>query len=282
MELLRFFTLLSLFSVIVLVAHITIVVFSVQVLQHNVTGNDISFPQCGKAFPKGQSFGVVGVNGGTPTKTNPCLSDQLKWAAASRGDGFGQPRVQLYVNTANPGDIKGAAGWPKNAIDPLGNTAPNPHGTCDGKNSIACSWQYGWNRANEAVHQRFMPAAYIAGISDDARRYKWWLDVETLNSWQYGSPEALMRNAAALEGMVSHYHTRGIDVGIYSTSYQFGKIVGETRQESNLNGLDSWLAGGETREISAGKCADPPLTPSGRVVMVQYVKDNLDHNYSCL
>lgn len=272
----------ALFLFVALAAYTAIVVFSVQVLKHNVIGNDISFPQCGQAYPVGQSFGVVGVNGGRPTNTNPCLSDQLRWAANSRGDGFGQPSVQLYVNTANPGQVEDAPNWPQNNIDPLGNSAPNPHGACDGSNTMACSWQYGWNRAVEAVNQRFIPAAIEAGLSIDPARYTWWLDIETLNSWQGGSPEALAKNRATLEAMVSYYQGLGAEVGMYSTSYQFGLIAGTPGADSNLNGLDSWLAGGETLEHSKTKCDDPPLTPGGQVVMIQYIFEGFDHNYSCL
>src|SRR3954452_12155896 len=69
------------------------------------TGNDISWPQCGKALPKGQAFGIVGVNGGKATTTNPCLTSQLNWAAGSTGQATDQPKVQVYVNTANPGEV---------------------------------------------------------------------------------------------------------------------------------------------------------------------------------
>ncbi len=68
-------------------------------------GNDISWPQCGRTLPKGQAFGIVGVNGGKATTTNPCLADQLKWAAGSTGLNPNQPSTQLYVNTANPGEV---------------------------------------------------------------------------------------------------------------------------------------------------------------------------------
>src|SRR3989440_12733133 len=53
------------------------------------TGYDISFPQCGGAYPAG-AFGVVGVNGGYPfVHYNPCLADEYK----------GSPRAALYINT---------------------------------------------------------------------------------------------------------------------------------------------------------------------------------------
>ena len=39
------------------------------------TGNDVSYPQCGKSFPSGQAFGIVGVNDGLANNANPCLAN---------------------------------------------------------------------------------------------------------------------------------------------------------------------------------------------------------------
>src|SRR5207302_7906031 len=40
------------------------------------TGYDISFPQCGGAYPTG-AFGIIGVNGGYPfVHYNPCLAER--------------------------------------------------------------------------------------------------------------------------------------------------------------------------------------------------------------
>jgi hypothetical protein len=109
-------------------------------------GNDISYPQCGKSYPTGQLFGIVGVNGGIASTTNPCLSSELSWAANTIDSAINQAKIQLYVNTGNPGGLNTAT-WPQNNTDPEGNMTTNPHGTCDGSNSVACAWQYGWNRA---------------------------------------------------------------------------------------------------------------------------------------
>src|SRR3990167_3457626 len=140
-----------------------------------ILGNDISWPQCGKKLPAGQAFGIVGVNGGLANTTNGCLSTQLLWANKSTGT-TSQPKTQLYVNTANPGGL-GTVSWPSSNVDPLGNIAPNTHGTCDGSDSLACGWQYGWNRAVEDVHIRFKPAAQAVGLPDNPTNYRWWLDV---------------------------------------------------------------------------------------------------------
>ncbi len=245
----------------------------------NPTGNDISWPQCGRKLPTNHAFGIVGVNGGTATNTNPCLAQQLTWANRAPGT-LSQPKLQLYVNTANPAQESDYnwASWPTSS------TANNPHGTCTGEktNDLACSWQYGWNRALEADQDRFVPAAQAAGISTDAGNYTWWLDVETMNSWQSGSTEALERNTAALEGMTSYFKSRNAKVGLYSTSYQWNVIVGTTvSTSSSLNGLDSWLAGARNATDAKTFCSKPGLTTGSSVTLAQYISKNLDYDYAC-
>ena len=44
-------------------------------------GYDVSHPQCGEDLPDAPAFAVVGVNGGLATRPNPCLAEQLAWAA---------------------------------------------------------------------------------------------------------------------------------------------------------------------------------------------------------
>src|SRR5262249_61937621 len=119
-------------------------------------GNDVSYPQCGKKLPSGQAFGIVGVNDGLANTTNPCLAKQITWAQASSG-ATSQPKVSLYVNTANPGNL-GVADWPKNNTGPSGNTVTDPYGSCTGGDDQACAWQYGWNIANLDAQYRGGPS----------------------------------------------------------------------------------------------------------------------------
>jgi hypothetical protein len=179
----------------------------------------------------------------------------------------------------------------------------NPYGNCTGSfngtdystlvNDLPCSWQYGWNRAVEAVDQRFSPAIAGSSLADkNPTTYTWWLDVETMNSWQ-GETDTVdsaarnqkyARNAASLEGMAAFYKYLGAKVGIYSTSYQWGKIVGtQVQSGSNLNNNANWLAGAVSLTDAKSRCTNShALTTGGKVTLVQYISKNLDYDYSCL
>jgi hypothetical protein len=90
-------------------------------------GYDVSYPQCGKTLPSARAFAIVGVNGGLSTRANPCLSTQLAWAWRSNGSVGSQPKAQVYLNTANPGQvIEQVTTWPTSGT--------TPYGECDGTN----------------------------------------------------------------------------------------------------------------------------------------------------
>jgi hypothetical protein len=237
-------------------------------------GYDVSHPQCGKALPEDRAFGIVGVNGGRSTSVNPCLSDQLAWAWGASGAVLAQPKAQLYLNTGNPGEVRDEiTTWPSSGT--------TPYGSCNGANSQACSWQYGWERAQDSVVSYFVPAAQAAEVDTLPADYVWWLDVETGNTWQSGSTAALARNRATLEGMTSYLLSRGAGVGLYSTARQWGQIIGNVPSTSNLAGRASWLPGASTLTGAKANCRKAPLTPRGDVVLAQYVKNRLDRNLSC-
>jgi hypothetical protein len=241
----------------------------------DVVGFDVSHPQCDSELPDEPAFVVVGVNGGLSTKANPCLADQLAWAWNAADSVPGQPKALLYLNTANPGELREQVStWP--------DSGSTPYGDCEGENDRACSWQYGWERAQNSVVSFFTPAARAARVDSVPSRYTWWLDVETMNTWQSGSAEARARNRATLEGMTAYLLARGARVGVYSTSYQWSEIVGSVPSSSNLVGRNSWLAGATTLDEARTNCRRAPLVPGGRVTLTQFVPDDLDRNHSCI
>lgn len=224
------------------------------------TGNDISWPQCGKSLPAGQLFGIVGLNGGLANNTNKCFASELAWASVSAG-GTGQDKASLYVNTANPGNL-GVADWPQSGTSVK-------YGDCvNGADNQACAYVYGWTMAQLDATTR--------GVSNPAS-YKWWLDVETGNSWETNTAN----NTADLEGMTDYFTGIGGRVGLYSTSYQWGQIAGTVSSTSSLYGLDSWLAGASNLSGAKSQCSLPGLT-GGKTTVAQYVAKRTDYDYSCV
>jgi hypothetical protein len=226
-----------------------------------LVGVDVSYPQCGGPLPAGQAFAIVGVNGGSAATTNPCLATLLEWAEQSTG-GTVHDDVQLYVNTGNPagGDV-----WPR--------AGSNRYGDCDGSNSRACAYQYGWDRAHDDATGR--------GVSNP-EQYMWWLDVEIANTWDY-TEGSRHRNAAVLEGMTEYFTSIGSrGVGLYSTRYQWELVVGDgVEAHSSLNGLSNWRPTGPTLEGAQANCGLEPLTPGGIIEMTQFTTD-FDYNWSCI
>ena len=255
-----------------------------------VTGNDISWPQCGKTLPTGQAFGIVGVNNGLANNTNPCLAAQLAWAQKSTG-ATAQPKAAVYVNTGNPSGVAGIAWWPNSntfahkttdntdtnttigtgVTDVVTVPVPAAYGACSTSPAAdaACSYVYGYAKAYDDVRYRGVPTSSTS---------RWWLDVETTNSWE----TAGRANTADLEGMVDAFTSQGAAVGVYSTPYQWGVITGNNAtSDSPLSGLPDWTAGAASLKDAPSHCVTGAFTPRSAVSIVQYVSNNLDYDYSC-
>jgi hypothetical protein len=243
------------------------------------TGVDVSYPQCGKSVPTDQSFGIVGVNSSLGNTTNPCLQQQLSWAASSAG-GTAQPKTQVYALFANPG-AAAASVWPTSNAAPNGQPVTNPYGTCTAqsgakptwKTTSACSYMYGYARAYEAANTR--------GVTNPGQ-YRWWLDVETGLSHLSDTGQ----NRVALEGMVAALKSSRItQIGVYSTSYQFRTIMGTVPSASPLRPLPSWIAIGDGRLDQAQAACSGARLLGGPIAMTQYKtpfgSTEIDRNWSC-
>ncbi|MEY2423579.1 MAG: hypothetical protein QOI95_3646 [Acidimicrobiaceae bacterium] len=240
-------------------------------------GYDVSYPQCGRALPSSPTFGIVGVNNGILYSSNPCLTTQLAWAqrAANHAPAF-------YANTANPGPAY-SSHWP------TGQTTPK---VCDAaaNNSTACSYDYGWNGAQDsfaiAVNaEQQVNGTSVTSATAAAAAAPWWLDVETSNSWQtlesaYGqTPSSKANDAAALEGAVAYLHSVGVArVGFYSTAYQWGQITGGTG--SQFASLPDWVAGYGSLSAAKAGCSAAGFA-GGPVKLTQYPSNGFDGDYAC-
>jgi hypothetical protein len=223
-------------------------------------GYDISYPQCGGAYPSNVAFGIVGVNGGRVFSVNPCLASQIAWG--------GYIATELYANTGNPGPALSSF-WPRGQTSPRFCDPDNPD-TAD------CAFDYGYNAAKHSF-ETAQTAYQSLGLSASPAATRWWLDVETSNSWR---SDDLSLNVAALEGEVAYLRdVAGVtQIGFYSTTYQWGAITGGTNVFSDY---PSWGAGAPSERVARSHCTSTAGFTGGRLAMVQYPYSGFDADIRC-
>lgn len=236
-----------------------------------LTGFDISFPQCASPMPSAPGFGIVGVNGGAVFTTNKCLASELTWANSASGGDAG-----FYANTGNGGPTYGV-GWPSRQQTP---------DACSGANTVACSYDYGWNAARQSFANA-VAAENSDGSTDAtlaARAAPWWLDVETGNAWEtieYGRNASTQAyDTATLEGEVASFANMGVtSLGIYSTSSMWQVITGGT--STAFSSIPVWVPGlAASLPAAEAACATTSFT-GNRVAMIQYPSQGYDGDYVC-
>ena len=233
-------------------------------------GFDISFPQCSEPMPPSPGFGVVGVNGGAPFTANKCLDRELSWA-----EGATNNQAAFYANTGDAGP-KYAAGWPTHQQTP---------DVCSGANSVACSYDYGWNAARSSFENAVIAEGDDGSANPtlDARTAPWWLDVETGNAWEtiaYGRTSATASyDRAMLEGEVASFTNIGVtSLGVYSTSSMWQVIAGNSG--TAFSSVPVWIPGFGSLAAAEAACYTTSFT-GARVAMIQYPSKGYDGDYVC-
>jgi hypothetical protein len=229
-------------------------------------GYDISYPQCGGSFPRDPAFGVVGVNRGIVFSANPCLGagngpSELAWAG---------PQAELYANTGNPGPEL-SSHWP------AGQTSPRLCSAAD-LDSADCAYDYGWNAVADSYATALRAYISLGWAEQGATRTpvanRWWLDVETANSWR--SDTAL--NTAALQGAVDYLLSMEVEsVGFYSTPSMWTQVTGGTTAFAEHR---VWVAGARTLQGAKSRCIGSGFTGGG-VELAQYLAKGFDADYRC-
>ena len=270
-----------------------------------VVGNDISFPQCGSAYPTGQAFGIVGVNDGLPNTVNPCLGpstghpsyaqSELYWAVSTSTGSSTQPKASVYVNTADPGNV--ATGtllpdWPTSGATPYGTCTTTTVSTSSGpatagQNSPACAWEYGDQKAAQdaawlrAAAQAIDAQSPPVTVPTTPSGYPWWLDVETTNTWLTGAAGQAM-NVAVLQGIVVGLTAAGApSVGVYAPPNQWVAITGgTTASTATIGKLATWVPGASDQAGAQAVCAGPSFT-GGPVALAQFPSGAFDGDLPC-
>jgi len=215
--------------------------FASSVYATGSTGVDVSYPNCSASIPA-VNFGVVGVTGGLVYSRNSC--------AASEARHFGD--LSLYVNTG------------------LNTSSSSSYYTqakagCNGDANCA-AYNYGFNAAKDAVSY-----AQSQGVSSP----KWWLDVETSNTWSNNQAQ----NQKSLQGEYDALSANGATtVGVYSTTAQWQSVTGSWQNNWPSWGATSWT----TAKQAQTYCTGHQFT-GGPSLLMQYKskQSRLDQDVAC-
>ena len=208
---------------------------------HAATGYDISWPQCGGAYPPSSPVAVVGVNGGSAFTVNPCFGSEAAW---------GGPGLTVYLNLNSP-QGSDSSQW-----------GQGPAGNCALGDLACASYNFGYNTTKDSV-----TVSRFAGHNPGT----WWLDVETGNYWT-SDPAA---NDQVIAGAIAAVRDVGGNAAIYSTAYQWNQIAG-----GYVPSVPVWYPTGQATSTPGSWCSGSSFA-GGPVYLVQSAAGPYDGDYSC-
>lgn len=207
-----------------------------------VMGWDISWPQCPTGEVPPGEVAFVVVG---VSGGRPYTENECFLQQLSWAVEASQSTPQIYMNIAGLPD-----GW------------TNPACATD---DLPCqAYYYGKGAAEYAL---------ATARTADADSPTWWLDVETANQW---TPDAFL-NERVVKGAIEYLQSTGHQVGIYSTPRVWGLLMG-----SYQPALPVWTAGAADLQSAPDRCSPAYAFGGGPVVMVQYVSEHLDANFTCI
>jgi hypothetical protein len=217
-------------------------------------GHDVSWPQCphGMPLPRPGAFLIIGLTNGTALRRNPCLRGQLAWGRRS-----GRPLAAYAV--VNP---------PTRAE--LRRDQADPQHRCRGAGPSRLTCAFGNAGVSEALFTLRTLAAtgWQTGLL--------WVDVE-LRTAQPWLTRLRSANRALLAAFDATVRAAGVEVGYYSTAYQWRVITGGWRPPA---GSPEWYAIG-TGGVGALRAACRHSFAGGPTVMTQAVWGRHDVDLVC-
>lgn len=180
------------------------------------TGVDISYPNCSTSIPA-VSFGIVGVTNGVVYGHNSCAAAEAKHFSD----------LSLYANTGL--NTSKSSSYYVQA-----------QANCEIGDVMCAAYHYGYGAAQDAL-------AYAS--STGATSGKWWLDVETMNTWS----KDVMQNRQSLQGEYDALIASGATtVGVYSTSAQWRSITGSWQNNWPSWGATTWTTAKQAQTYCTG------------------------------
>lgn len=222
-------------------------------------GNDVSWPQCPREVggmglpmpPDSARFVVIGLTHGLPFTENPCLAQQVAWAAARAVPAHG------YTIAAFPTAAQ---------LSTYGARGPWRSTTRAGQLS-----NVGYAEAQFAVSS-LVDAGFAPPVV--------WIDIEPrpAQPWPDDTTTQRRENRYIVEGLMRGLHDRGLAYGVYSYAAGWEAITGSWW----LPGVPVWATAGrlDYPTEALDRCTQPSFS-GGPVRIAQWYDDERDYDRTC-
>lgn len=211
-------------------------------------GYDVSWPQCSGSHARhvprdSDRYVVLGLTHGAGHTTNPCLADQVAWARSNRS------AIAGYLVPSYP---------TRSQLRVARNGA---FGRCS---TLRCRLRN--DGAAQAEHS--LGVMRRAGLDLPMI----WVDVEFRYHPAWSRHRD--RNRAVLSGAVRAIRDAGLRVGVYTTSYMWGRITGGWRLD-----VPNWLPAGNG-DVRTARSRCSTTGTGGTTWLVQYTRE-WDEDLTC-
>jgi hypothetical protein len=214
--------------------------------------------ECAGALPAGIGFAVIRATDGQPYGSADPACFGVETLEAQQ-----LPAApEFYLNLADPG--KASAHW--NAGGPRTcHVTPNY--------DLGCAYDYGYLAAAQAVS--------FASSNNAPSRSRWWLDVETDNTWgnRVGTPPShLAANVADIQGALHYLNSHGYPAGVYTETTWWQAITGSPKGFSHV---PVWGGGAGSASQARANCRQVSITGGPALLTQWFTSTQHDHDIAC-
>jgi hypothetical protein len=217
-----------------------------------------SAAECTGEFPTGIAFAVIRATNGQPYGSADANCFQTETLEAQQLP----VAPQFYLNLADPGTA--SSHWNAGGPKPCATTA---------NYDASCAYDYGYEAAAQAIG-----FARANGAPPGSR---WWIDVETDNTWGNvagGVPGHLAANIADIQGALRYLTAHGYPGGVYTETSWWQAITGSPKGFSQV---PVWGGGAGSAADARANCRQISIT-GGPALLAQWFTDSThDNDVAC-
>jgi hypothetical protein len=222
------------------------------------TARGVDVSSCAATLSSSVAFAVIRATNGLPYNSSDpqCFGTEMTQAQNLAA------APQFYMNLADPG--RASKGHWNDGGPKACHVAHNYE--------ASCAYDYGYRAAEQAVG-----FARGHGMAAGSR---WWVDVETDNTWgaTTGAPAHIAANIADIQGALRYFASHGFPAGIYTETAWWTAI---TDSSTAFSHVPVWGGGAGSAKNARANCKSVSIT-GGPALLAQWFTDShADNDVSC-